>query len=530
MRADTNTRAARLSLCMIVRDEAELLPEFLRHAQGIWDELVVVDTGSVDDTVAILHQAGATVIQEAWRDDFAHARNVGLEHAAGDWILVLDADEFISAELHAEIRGILNNPQIGAATVQLRSHLPHGHVHETALPRLFRNAPEIRFRFAIHEEVVSSLEPYLDRAGQQLVALSGVVTHHGYERERAQKRGKKERDLRILNRCLSEAPFDLYSHFKRLELARFWHDRSLWREAAQEARTALEGCGPAELQQMAYGGELISLIAQGMADSGAGLQLALHYRDQLQPSAELHYYIGEQLEIGHQLAEATVEFRAALQICGARNQQMVNVRPHMGLCRLALANGDPESALAHCQQALAHAPQDPEALLALMINLYARGGCEAAMRGASAHAAAHGSSPELWMAVGNSAMLNRDPTSAAVAYARAAEESGGKRPLLHLGKAKVLGGEWKNAHHLLFQLCSEIPEAGIGALVCDMCMDRDTDLQLDLQPAEADLMLREWLTTALMAADDHALTNIAKRAPSVQHIFPWLPEALGLAA
>src|SRR6185436_13910378 len=68
----------RLSLCMIVRDEADLLPRFLEQAQGLWDELCVVDTGSSDSTVDILTKAGARIFHRAWDEDFAAARNAGL--------------------------------------------------------------------------------------------------------------------------------------------------------------------------------------------------------------------------------------------------------------------------------------------------------------------------------------------------------------------------------------------------------------------------------------------------------------------
>lgn len=516
---------------MIVRDEAELMPTFLECAAGLWDELIVVDTGSIDDTVSIAKLAGAKVIHHTWQEDFAEARNVGLRAASSDWILVLDADEFISQELKAQIRDVLNHPQVGAATIQLKSLLPHGHAHESPLIRLFRRDPEIQFRFAIHEEIASSLERYLTRTGGELVTLSGTVDHHGYVRKRAAGRSKKERDLRILERCLSEAPRDLYSQFKRLELARYWDDAALWSTAAAEAKAVLLDAPDPSLSQMTYGGELITLIAQGLdLPEGGALDFATRYRDRVAPSAELHYYIGQQLEIVRRLDEAAVEFRAALEIKTARNRQMATVRPHMGLCRVAMATGDRQSALEHCEQALRHAPRDPEALLALGIVKFAEGGSDAALEAVQAHAERYGSSTELWMALGNAAMMHKDAQTAIKGYRRAAIESQACRPLLHLGKAEVLSGNWQQARRTLAGLSQEIPEAGIGTLVCDMCMDRDSELHLELQPSEADLMLREWLTTALLGADDHALRNIAKRAPSVQHIFPWLPEALGLAA
>ena len=79
----------RLSVCMITRNESADLARCLSSAKGLADELVVVDTGSTDDTIAIARSFGAHVIEHAWRHDFAEARNVSLDAATGDWILSL---------------------------------------------------------------------------------------------------------------------------------------------------------------------------------------------------------------------------------------------------------------------------------------------------------------------------------------------------------------------------------------------------------------------------------------------------------
>ena len=83
----------RLALCLIVKDEAAMLPAFLANVSGLWDELIAVDTGSVDATAELLRHAGAKVLHRPWTHDFAAARNHSLDAASGDWILVLDADE-----------------------------------------------------------------------------------------------------------------------------------------------------------------------------------------------------------------------------------------------------------------------------------------------------------------------------------------------------------------------------------------------------------------------------------------------------
>ncbi len=86
-----------LSVCMIVRDEEKVLSRCLKSVEGIADELIVVDTGSKDNTITIAKDFDARVFHFEWCDDFAAARNESLKHATGDWILQIDADEELPA-------------------------------------------------------------------------------------------------------------------------------------------------------------------------------------------------------------------------------------------------------------------------------------------------------------------------------------------------------------------------------------------------------------------------------------------------
>jgi glycosyltransferase involved in cell wall biosynthesis len=87
-----------ISLCMIVKDEAENLPRCLESVQDLVHECIVVDTGSTDATCDIATRYGARVHSFTWNNDFAAARNVSLDYATGDWVLVLDADEVLTPE------------------------------------------------------------------------------------------------------------------------------------------------------------------------------------------------------------------------------------------------------------------------------------------------------------------------------------------------------------------------------------------------------------------------------------------------
>ena len=70
-----------LTLCMITKDEQDFLPNCLRSVKGLVNEIVVVDTGSKDNTIEIARSFGAKVIKHKWDNDFSGARNISLKHA-----------------------------------------------------------------------------------------------------------------------------------------------------------------------------------------------------------------------------------------------------------------------------------------------------------------------------------------------------------------------------------------------------------------------------------------------------------------
>lgn len=92
---DDNWTLPKLSVCMIARDESANMAKALESLSGIADEIIVVDTGSKDETKDIARNFNAKIIDIEWENDFSKARNAGLRSATGDYILCLDADEYI---------------------------------------------------------------------------------------------------------------------------------------------------------------------------------------------------------------------------------------------------------------------------------------------------------------------------------------------------------------------------------------------------------------------------------------------------
>ena len=200
----------RLSLCMIVRDEEQLLPGCLESVRGVVDEIVAVDTGSSDATPEIVRAHHGLLLQRAWREDFSAARNVSLDAATGDWILWMDADERLRPEEHGRLRRLIErNASEDAFLVPIRSEMPTG-AQVTSGHRLFRNRRGIRFSGRIHEQVSPSFARIRARVGP---SADFTIDHLGYNFSADKLRSKYERNLRLLTAAKRQDPRDAYVRF-----------------------------------------------------------------------------------------------------------------------------------------------------------------------------------------------------------------------------------------------------------------------------------------------------------------------------
>lgn len=201
---------ALLSLCMIVKNEAENLPRCLASVRGVVDEIIVVDTGSTDATPQIAAAAGARVLTQAWRDDFAEARNISLAAASGEWILVLDADEALTPESQTALRPALRT--VGAdglwvTVLNLAAANDLVAAYPTPILRLFRNRPGYRYAGRLHEQ----LTPALQRQGGRLEFSDLTVLHYGYQAAHVQTGDQRSRrNIALLEQAAQAAPHDAY--------------------------------------------------------------------------------------------------------------------------------------------------------------------------------------------------------------------------------------------------------------------------------------------------------------------------------
>ncbi len=181
-----------LSVCMIVKNGQGTLYRCLDSVKEIADEIIVCDTGSTDRSMEIAREYTDQVFAIPWEDDFAAARNRSIEKATGDWILWLDADEYLVGAEH--LGKYLRDNMYNGYVIRQHHHAVDARFEPDVPVRLFRNHRRIRFFGCVHEHP----EFALNEGVRPSVILSDVhIVHDGYVTE-AIRRGRFVRNLPLL--------------------------------------------------------------------------------------------------------------------------------------------------------------------------------------------------------------------------------------------------------------------------------------------------------------------------------------------
>lgn len=211
LQAPTERTPQRLSLCMIMRDEEEHLSRCLTSVQGVVDEIVIVDTGSVDRSIEIAESFGVRVVHEDWAGDFAAPRNTSIDAATGDWILVLDADEELIDG--ARLRDLLHDEDVEGYCLREVNFIGEERGIESVVNsafRLFRNKPAYRYSGALHEQIMGTVDP----EGGVCTRFVGIEIHHyGYLEPTNRAKEKTDRNMAIVMEEVRRKPKDSFTLF-----------------------------------------------------------------------------------------------------------------------------------------------------------------------------------------------------------------------------------------------------------------------------------------------------------------------------
>lgn len=206
-----------LGLCMIARNEALLLPTFFERNQfwALFDQIVLVDCGSTDDTATVAEIYGAEVYHyqtkrtDGKMDNFAKARNLAKSKLRTKWVLHMDADEFFVREDVFALLRSMERPVLAYLT-GVANHQPDGSATHSESFRLFRNVPELFYTQLVHE----SLEDSLRRLTKPRIEKLPVILHHqGYLRGGPYVQGKLNHYAELNEQQLSLDPADPRPYF-----------------------------------------------------------------------------------------------------------------------------------------------------------------------------------------------------------------------------------------------------------------------------------------------------------------------------
>ena len=345
-----------ISLCMIVRNEEYTIARCLDSVKGIPDEIVIVDTGSTDRTKEIVCQYTDRIVDFAWMDDFAAARNFAFSKATMDYILWLDADDILAdsdCEQFLKLKKNLdplmdavNMPyllafdQFGSVTFSLRRN------------RLVKRNKNFRWIGAVHE--------YLEVYGHVLNS-DICVTHKG----KLGNSGDNDRNLRIYEKLQSRgesfSPRDLYYYANEL------YDHQLNNQAIEfYQKFLMTGQGWVE-DNISACGKLADCF-QKLGEKDKELQAILKSFEYANPRAEFccrlgHYFLhAEQYEQGVFWYKLATQLEKPIDSWGPMIEACWTWLPHIQLCVCYDKLGKHELAYEHNEMARTYRPEDPQVL------------------------------------------------------------------------------------------------------------------------------------------------------------------------
>ena len=206
--------ALKISACYIVKNEAINLAKSIKSLKNQVNEIVVVDTGSTDNTIVVARKLGAKIYSFPWQDDFSQARNFALSKAKGDWLILLDADEYFTAKTAGNIRQVIRQAQQadGLLIQMVNYDVDKAEIQDYFYQlRIVRNQQGLHYEGKIHEELKLSEGKSMKflRIPPEMLE----IYHTGYAS--SVSRQKLERNLKLLQQAVDngQSEIDLARYF-----------------------------------------------------------------------------------------------------------------------------------------------------------------------------------------------------------------------------------------------------------------------------------------------------------------------------
>jgi glycosyltransferase involved in cell wall biosynthesis len=205
---------ATVSLCIIVKNEEKFIDKCLSSASDVVNEIIIVDTGSTDDTIKIAEGYNAQIYHFTWNDSFSDARNFSISKARFDWILLLDADEMLDAGDKTKFLDYINTTKSDGChflTYNYIGEIGQGSYSLHNAFRLLRNNRRYRFEGAIHEQIRRIDGKDIEPGTFDVQDIH--IHHYGYLDEVVREKNKRERNVPIITRLLERDPNNSFMLF-----------------------------------------------------------------------------------------------------------------------------------------------------------------------------------------------------------------------------------------------------------------------------------------------------------------------------
>lgn len=365
-----------ISLCMIVKNEEENLPECLGSVRGVVDEIIVADTGSADATGKIAERFGAKVYTAPWNDSFSEARNFSLSKATGDWVLVMDADDRLLPEDRSALRELAERAPADTDVFCCRTVCYSGETPDLCGAlfnwnvRLIRNGRGFHYTGRVHEQ----LHPGQNAGAGRVCSADVRFLHYGYLRKEMEKKQKHNRNIALLEKELADAPD---SAFYLFNMGNEYLAQGNAEEAMKFYGRSFRNFEPGE----SYGPMLFTRAVvccdrlRRFDELDRTVALGLHcYPDH----TDLEFLRAGSLQRRKKWAAAIRSYRRCIRMGEPERGGMAGVgtfRPQFELACLYARLGDTDSALWRCRKALRLYPLYREAL-GLMADLLLQRGTE----------------------------------------------------------------------------------------------------------------------------------------------------------
>lgn len=354
----------RISACMIVRDEEELLPDCLASIRDWIDEIIIVDTGSKDRTIEIAESYGAKLFHQTWEDDFSKHRNYSLDQATGDWLFIIDADERVVQEDLSNLLAVLRNSEESIVSVNVFNVYGKNEETTTFLPsiRFFKRSLNLKYEGIVHNRLTLPENARIARTNVR-------IKHLGYDLSKEKMEKKLARSRALLEKQLQENPDNAFALFNYAQLLRGEDENRPAQHAElifKSSGRALELTDPDNdkerhihimcLNQLAWTHFHLDQFPKALDFAERALAIKPNYLDPLLLKGHIHVQAGRYIE-ADQAYRNYLEVQSSYNAAGETDNIIVaqidaRVNAHYALAMIAEMRPDAELAKKHYNETL----------------------------------------------------------------------------------------------------------------------------------------------------------------------------------